>query len=183
MSGYAVINGQQQPLANTAMLVQPLASAPVLLEAHEIDSSTGTATAEPPNGVTYARVSCRLLWLAANQSGCRVGCAACHGPADGTSLAQLFSNKCQAPAPVQYRFTVKAATTLVFEVPTRTATFTGLDSSTQVGMCAVLCVLPACLVAACLPVPAVRPTPLHPLHPSVLVHPLAPCSMRFMWRG
>ena len=61
MSGYAVINGQQQPLANTAMLVQPLASAPVLLEAHEIDSSTGTATAEPPNGVTYARVSCRLL--------------------------------------------------------------------------------------------------------------------------
>ena len=154
MSGYAVINGQQQPLANTAMLVQPLASAPVLLEAHEIDSSTGTATAEPPNGVTYARVSCRLLWLAANQSGCRVGCAACHGPADGTSLAQLFSNKCQAPAPVQYRFTVKAATTLVFEVPTRSATFTGLDSSTQVRiimMCALVarCRLawlqPACL--------------------------------------
>ncbi|KAI7845886.1 hypothetical protein COHA_000619 [Chlorella ohadii] len=85
VSGYAVINGQQRELANTATFVQPPINAPVLTQANEVDSTSATATAEPPNGVTYSR----------------------------------------------YRFTLIGTTTLVFEKTSRTATFTGLEPSTQ----------------------------------------------------
>lgn len=63
VSGYAVINGQQRELANTATFVQPPINAPVLTQANEVDSTSATATAEPPNGVTYSRVSAkRPIW-------------------------------------------------------------------------------------------------------------------------
>lgn len=58
VQGYAVINGQQKQLANTAVLQQPPADAPVLIEAAELSSTTATATAAAPTGVTYSRVSC-----------------------------------------------------------------------------------------------------------------------------
>ena len=57
MQGYAVIGGQQRQLANTAVLQQPPADAPVLLEASELGSTSATATAEAPSGTTYSRVS------------------------------------------------------------------------------------------------------------------------------
>ncbi len=44
-----------------------------------------------------------------------------------------------ALASVQYRFTLIGTTTLVFEKTSRTATFTGLEPSTQVGLACLRC--------------------------------------------
>ena len=52
-----MISGQQRQLANTAVLEQPPADAPILMDAYELSSTSATATAAAPIGTTYSRES------------------------------------------------------------------------------------------------------------------------------
>ena len=60
----AVVDGKKRPVANSVPLSMPQLGAPTLVTAVDLGSTTGTALASPPDGVTYSMVS-PPPWLAA----------------------------------------------------------------------------------------------------------------------
>ena len=52
----AVVGGKKRPVANSVPLAMPQPGAPTLITAIDTGSTTGTALASPPDGVTYSMV-------------------------------------------------------------------------------------------------------------------------------
>lgn len=56
----AVVDGQTTPVANVVPLAMPEPGAPALIEAVDVSSTSGRATAAPPEGTVFERVGgCR----------------------------------------------------------------------------------------------------------------------------
>lgn len=58
VSASAITGSTTAPVANVLPLIMPDANAPTLVSAVDTSSTTGTATAAPPAGVTFDKVRC-----------------------------------------------------------------------------------------------------------------------------